>query len=78
VVATPQAVSALAARAGEHLLVAADAENMAAHILRLLEDGGLRRSLAEAGHRYVSEHHNWETISGMLEEHYRELAGHAA
>jgi glycosyltransferase involved in cell wall biosynthesis len=78
VVATPQAVSALQTRAGEAVLVAEGAEGLAAEILRLLDDEALRRRLAEAGHRYVVQHHHWGTISAVLEEHYRELVGAAA
>lgn len=70
VVATPQAVSALAVRAGEHLLVADGAANLAAAVLRLLDDGALRVRLGAAGRRYAEENHDWAGIVARLEDIY--------
>jgi glycosyltransferase involved in cell wall biosynthesis len=78
VVATPQAVSALQARAGEDVLVGETAAVLAEQILGLLADEALRRRLGEAGRRYVTQHHNWGAAAALLEEHFRGLAGRIA
>ncbi len=74
VVATPQAVSALAARDGEHLLVADGAAAFAAAVVRLLDDADLRRRLGRAGRFYVEEHHDWRDIVLRLETIYSDEA----
>jgi glycosyltransferase involved in cell wall biosynthesis len=56
------------------LLVADGAQAFAREILRLLEDGALRRRVGEQGRCYVTTHHNWAAITVRLEELYRELA----
>jgi glycosyltransferase involved in cell wall biosynthesis len=71
VVATPAAAGALAAVAGEHLLVAADLDGLAAAVERLLDDPGLASRLGDAGRRFVAAHHDWEAVGGELEDIYR-------
>ena len=70
VVASPVAVSALDVTDGEQLLVAEDAEQGAAAILRLLADAPLRNRLSSAGRRYVEQHHDWDAVAGRLETIY--------
>ncbi len=72
VVATPQAVSALAVADGEQALVADGPEAFAAAVLRLLGDPALRTQLGQAGRRYVEQHHDWRSIVERLEEIYGE------
>jgi len=73
VVASRQAVSALEAVDGEHLLVAEDAATFAQHILDLFADQAMQRRLGTAGRRYVEQHHDWDRIAGRLEQIYTEL-----
>ncbi len=78
VVASRQAVAALQAIPGEHLLVADDAQDFARCLLCLLDDPELARRLGAAGRRYVEQHHDWDAIAAQLEEIYREaIADHA-
>ena len=72
VVASPQAVSALRAVDGEHLLVGDDVESFARQVLRLLEDVALRQRIGTAGRRFVECNHDWNHIVARLEEIYRE------
>jgi glycosyltransferase involved in cell wall biosynthesis len=72
VVATPRAVSALAVEDGREVLVAEDAPQAAAHILRLLQDRALQRRLGEAGRRFVETHHHWQRIAVKLEQIYEQ------
>ncbi len=72
VVATPQAISALAARPGEHVLVGETAAALAAHIVELLNDPERARQIGQAGRAYVERHHDWDAIAGRLEQVYRE------
>jgi glycosyltransferase involved in cell wall biosynthesis len=73
VVATTQAVSALDAVDGEHLLVADDAEEMAERIVELLKNRHLRLTLARRARKLVEERYTWERAVSMLEQVY-ELA----
>jgi len=73
VVASRQAVSALEAVDGEHLLVAEDAATFAQYILDLFAEQALQRRLGTAGRRYVEQHHDWDRIAGRLEQIYTEL-----
>lgn len=72
VVATPQAVSALAAQPGRHLLVGQGPEQLAAHILYLLEHPGETEAIGRAGRAYVEQHHDWQVVVRRLENLYRE------
>jgi glycosyltransferase involved in cell wall biosynthesis len=73
VVASPQAVSALDVRPGEHLLVEDGAEAFAQAVLGLLGNAGLRARLGSAGRRYVETHHNWDGIAARLEDVYADV-----
>lgn len=68
VVATPQAASALQAQAGRELLLAGDAEDFAAAVLRLLQDANLRAAMGQAGRRYVEQQHSWDVIAERYEQ----------
>lgn len=71
VVATSQAVSALATEPGRDLLVADDAQNFARAILSLLEDKSRREAVGAAGYQYVTAQHDWERITDRLVERYQ-------
>ncbi len=73
VVATPQACAALAVVPGQDLLVAAEPEEFARQVLRVLADRELAGRLSAAGRRYVEAHHNWHSIAGQLEDIYAEV-----
>jgi polysaccharide biosynthesis protein PslH len=75
VVATTQAVSALHVRDGEQLLIGNGAEAFARQVLRLLEDGDLRRRIGQAGRCYVEKNHDWDGIVSRLVETYAEVVG---
>jgi glycosyltransferase involved in cell wall biosynthesis len=70
VIATPQAVVALAAVPEQDLLVAPDANGVAQAILTLLADPAKQRAIGAAGRTYVETHHNWRNIAAQLEEIY--------
>ncbi len=73
VVASPQAVSALAVRDGEHLLVGDGAEAFARQVVRLLDDAELRRRIGASGRQYVEQCHDWDRIVERLEDIYQVL-----
>ena len=75
VVATPQAVSALQATDGEHLLVADRVESFAFQVLRLVDESELRTRVGMAGRRYVEAQHAWDGIVARLEEIYFDCLG---
>ena len=70
VVATPRAVSGTEAVAGEHLLVAQDAEDFAECVLRLLTEPNLGRRVARNARRLVEEKYTWQRCVAALEEVY--------
>ena len=72
VVATPQAVSALATRDGQDLVVGRDAGELAAAIGALLGDTDRRKRIGEAGRAYVERHHGWQAAAGRLTDIYHD------
>jgi glycosyltransferase involved in cell wall biosynthesis len=73
VVSSPQAVSALAVKPGQDLIVAKDPEEFANAVVNLLDDPGLRSRLGQAGRCYVEQDHLWVRIAAQLEEVYNEV-----
>jgi glycosyltransferase involved in cell wall biosynthesis len=67
VVATPRAIAGLAARAGEHCLVAADADGLAAAAAELLASPDRGRALARAGRALVEARYRWEASAAGVE-----------
>jgi sugar transferase (PEP-CTERM/EpsH1 system associated) len=59
-VASPQSLTGLRAKHGEHLLAASSASEWVEAVLRLQREPALRRQLGSAGRRYVEEHHQWD------------------
>ena len=74
VVATPAALAGIAAEHDRHLLVAADAVDFAAAIVRLLGDAALRERLARAGRALVEERHGWDEPVAALAAIWLEAA----
>jgi glycosyltransferase involved in cell wall biosynthesis len=72
VVATPAAVEALGVADGRELVVARDAEEMAARIVQLLGQPDDRARIGAAGRRYVETHHDWRSIADRLSDLYRD------
>jgi glycosyltransferase involved in cell wall biosynthesis len=65
VVTTRDGAAGLAAN--DALLVTDDPSDFAAHIVRLLEDERLRSTLANAGARFISQHHSAERSAAALQ-----------
>jgi len=53
--------------------VAIDIKNMVRHLLRLLEDEPLRRSMGEQARKYVIEEHDWRLIVSRYEKLWGKL-----
>jgi glycosyltransferase involved in cell wall biosynthesis len=66
-VTTPLANNALGATPYQHLLVAAEAEPLAAAIADLLADAPRAQQLAEAGRTFVATHYDWAAATAQLE-----------
>jgi glycosyltransferase involved in cell wall biosynthesis len=82
VVATSSVAAGLAARAGEHLLVADGAPALAAATVALLRDPARARSMAAAARGLVVERYRWEdsarAVEGAWEAARSEQAGPGA
>jgi sugar transferase (PEP-CTERM/EpsH1 system associated) len=79
VVATPAACAPFGIVPDVHALIAADADGLAAAILRVLGDPALAERLGAAGRAYVVAHHDWQVVARELEAVYRRvLASDAA
>lgn len=72
VVASPQAIQALAVCPGRELLVAESPEEFAKTILHLLEDVDLQTTLSKQGRLYVEQHHDWQIITDELVDLYQQ------
>ncbi len=70
VVSTTIGVEGIDARAGEHLLVADDAQGFADAVLRILRDPELAGRIALAGRRLVEERYDWRRALVGLDEIY--------
>jgi len=66
-ITSPLANSALGARVDKEILVGAEVNDYAAHIIRLLTDKKLAESIAENGYLFVKDHYDWEKSTHMLE-----------
>jgi len=77
VIATSQAVSALAIEAGRDCLVVDSAQSLAEAILQVLGNSAaqtnLRAQLSVHGRQFVERHHDWHTLVAQLEQHYTGL-----
>jgi glycosyltransferase involved in cell wall biosynthesis len=75
VVATTRGGEGIAARTGEHLLVADAPADFAAACVRLLAEPGLAQSLAGNARRLVESHYSWHLQGERLAEVYGGLCG---
>jgi glycosyltransferase involved in cell wall biosynthesis len=78
VVVTPQAVSALQARADEHILIGATPQEFANQVVRALDHPELQTRLGRAGRAYVESQHDWNRAVEQLEILYRPNAEHGS
>jgi glycosyltransferase involved in cell wall biosynthesis len=67
VVSTSIGVEGLPLIPGEHYLLADNAPDFAAAILRLMEDGDLRKRLSVAGRRFVETHCSYRAVARQFE-----------
>jgi glycosyltransferase involved in cell wall biosynthesis len=73
-VATTMALGGLGVSPGREILVADTAEDLAAEIVRVLDDDGLAERLGRAARAYVVAHHSWEAVARAYERVYEEIA----
>jgi polysaccharide biosynthesis protein PslH len=74
-VASPRAAEGLEELAGQQLLLATDAEEMADALASLLLDPARRRRLAESARRWAESNLGWERGVAAFEELYETLVG---
>lgn len=75
IVSTSIGCEGLDARDGENLLIRDEPDAFAAAVVRLLEDGELRRHLRAAGRETVRERYDWDVIGREMLPHYHGLLG---
>ncbi|MFT4864154.1 MAG: glycosyltransferase involved in cell wall biosynthesis [Ilumatobacter sp.] len=66
VVSTPLGIEGLGATHREHALITADAHTFADHIVTLLNDDEMARSIATAAHRYVEQRFAPDVIASQI------------
>ena len=71
VVATPQALEGIDAQAGEHLLVADNAEDFAAAVIELLRRPEEARAMGQAARRHMGRYYRWDEALAPLSEVFR-------
>ncbi|MCB2410138.1 glycosyltransferase [Hymenobacter lucidus] len=74
-VTTPLANNALRGTPGQDLLVGESAQELAAHITRLLAETEPTAALAARGLTFVRQHYNWAAATGRLEALFEGEAG---
>ena len=72
VVTTSRTCGSLLAEPGRDFLVGDSPAEIARHVVQVLVDARLRTSLANAGRRYVEEHHDWKVVVRGLTAVYEE------
>jgi glycosyltransferase involved in cell wall biosynthesis len=72
-VVTPRALAGLSVTPGRHVLVGDDEEQLAAHLVRVLDDDATAEELARAGREYVAAHHSWDAVGRAYERVYAEV-----
>jgi sugar transferase (PEP-CTERM/EpsH1 system associated) len=79
VVASPEALEGINVRVGEHVIDAASPRRWSDEIVRLLNDATARQRLAQAGRRFVVDHHAWEAclapLNRQLEQAHKPAVG---
>jgi glycosyltransferase involved in cell wall biosynthesis len=65
-VTTPVGYEGLRAKVGEEVLVAKDADAIAASVLRLLEQPDLARAIGSSGREYLAHYHSWNVSLAPL------------
>jgi glycosyltransferase involved in cell wall biosynthesis len=73
IASTPLGMEGIAAEDGTHYLAGSSAGELAAVIVRLLDDQPLRERLAEAAGRLVRERYDWQIVAPRLLDVYREI-----
>ncbi len=66
-ITSPLANEALKASAGKEILIGRNPGEYAQHILSLLRDNTLHKTISELGHQFVLKNFNWENTSKILE-----------
>jgi glycosyltransferase involved in cell wall biosynthesis len=74
VVASRAAAQGIDATDGRDWLVAGDSADLAAAILRLLDDRRLQAEIGRAGREFVDRHHRWEQCAGQLVREYSQAS----
>ena len=73
VVSTTVGAEGIAARDGEEIVLADDAETFAAAVAALLADGNRARAIAAKARRFVEAHHDWDLIADQQMAIYDEM-----
>jgi polysaccharide biosynthesis protein PslH len=68
VVSTPVGAEGLPVHHGQDILLADGAQELASHVLTLLRNATMRRSLGQAARRLVAENYGWECAAARLDE----------
>jgi ribosomal protein S18 acetylase RimI-like enzyme len=75
VVSTPSGVAGLGLEHGKTAWIAEDGGDLAAGITKLLDDGALRASMAQAGRAHAKKYFDWRAIGRRQRALLRERAG---
>lgn len=67
-ITTPLANESLQAEVGKEILVGSDAQELASHIITLLNDKEKADTLAQNGYDFVHRVYDWEKATGIMEE----------
>lgn len=73
VVTTPLGIEGIEAQHNKEVLVGDNAESLASHILKVLQDEELSRDISKNARKLIEEKYDWEIIVKKLEEVYQSV-----
>lgn len=74
VVSTGIGAAGIAAEHGNHILIAADANDFAKQLLALMQDKNLFEKIRQNARQLVSSVYDWKVIGSKLDEHFKSLS----
>ena len=73
VVSTVRGAEGLTVTTNENIVLVDSIEELAAAVVRIIDDQNLRQHLIEGGKKLVAEHYDWSNIGAKLFAHYQKL-----
>ncbi|MCG8526070.1 MAG: glycosyltransferase [Opitutales bacterium] len=77
IVSTSEGASGLHVKDGQELLLRDNPKSFAQAVINLLKESSESERMGAKAHNYIKSHHNWESWTNKLEDHFHNLVNHA-